>query len=75
MHNLGNYYIIWVLRKSLSREVIIISEMKQVSVKIPLELYKAVQEIMRKMIDEGRSPNQSEAILILIKAGAEKLHV
>lgn len=42
---------------------------------MPVELYRKVQEIMRKMIDEGKNPSQTEAILILIKAGAEKLHV
>lgn len=55
--------------------MVTITEIKQLSIKLPLDVYKIIQEIMRRQIDEGKMPSQTEAVIALIKAGGEKLHV
>ena len=68
------YYLI-TQGNSLCQEVVTITEIKQLSIKLPLDVYKIIQEIMRRQIDEGKMPSQTEAVIALIKAGGEKLHV
>lgn len=56
-----------------------INKVKQISIKVPIELYKSILKMMKRMLEEdlndGRRPTQTDAVLALLKAGAEKLNV